>query len=339
LFAVVVVLALCARGAAGEDIPAVTVEGVPPAGEAVDRGCQNCGDEQCGPGWSVYSDALFLHRSAPGSRVLITDSFGPNARSLLNADEFNPGVSAGWDIDLMRRNILGSAWSLEGNYFGLDDWNATRGVERSDANIFVWFIHPLYSTGYPVDVSASYRSALHSVELNAWRPLGDWGSLLIGFRYLDLSENSLDMYATIVGPPPNPAVIRVDADNCLSGFQLGFDRLLWSRNRWSLEGCAKAGIYDNHATNGVLVTQIGPQYACSATTDHAAFVGDLTFTAKYAITANLSLRGGYQLLWIDGVALAPDQIAVSDPGHGRATVCTSAAPFYQGAFVGLEWQR
>ena len=45
------------------------------------------------------------------------------------------------------------------------------------------------------------------------------------------------------------------------------------------------------------------------------------------LTTHLSVRGGYQLLWIDGVALVPEQVAVSDPGHGQATVATSGPPF------------
>ena len=71
-------------------------------------------------------------------------SVGPNARSLLNANELGLGVSAGWDISLMRRNILGSAWSLQAEYLGLDDWNAGRGVECSEPGIFIWFVHVFY---------------------------------------------------------------------------------------------------------------------------------------------------------------------------------------------------
>ena len=207
------------------------------------------------------------------------------------------------------------------------------------------FIEPIGNFLYPVDVSASYHSALHNVELNAWRPVGNWGQLLIGFRYLDLSENGLNLYNTVIVAPSNPSVSRIDANNHLSGFQVGFDSVPWSRNRLSLEGCVKAGIYDNHATNSVFITQDGPfVYTSSAKTDHAAFVGSLALTARYAITANLSARAGYQLLWIDGVALAPDQIAVSAPETGFGTdsihsmMSTSGSPFYHGAFVGLEFQ-
>ncbi len=174
----------------------------------------------------MQSDALFLQRSTPHDRVIITDSAN---HTLLNANEFDLGISAGWDISLMRQNILGSPWSIEGVYFGLDGWNAERGVERSAKGAVIRFIDPIGNIRYPVDVSASYRSALHNVELNAWRPVGNWGRLLIGFRYLDLSENSLNLYDTVIAPTPNPSVTRIDANNYLSGFQVGFDSVLWSR--------------------------------------------------------------------------------------------------------------
>ncbi len=48
------------------------------------------------------------------------------------------------------------------------------------------------------------------------------------------------------------------------------------------------------------------------------------------------VRGGYQLLWIEGAALASDQVAVSDPFHGHAAIDTNGSPFFHGAIIGLE---
>ena len=189
LFATVAALAVGSLAIAGDDLPTVTIEGIQAPDEVSCYACENCCDgcADCGPAWIVQSDALFLHRSTPHDRVMITDSAN---RTLLNANEFDLGISAGWDISLMRQNILGSPWSIEGVYFGLDGWNAERGVERSAEGAVIRFIDPIGNIRYPVDVSASYRSALHNVELNAWRPVGNWGRLLIGFRYLDLARTA-----------------------------------------------------------------------------------------------------------------------------------------------------
>jgi hypothetical protein len=54
-----------------------------------------------------------------------------------------------------------------------------------------------------------------------------------------------------------------------------------------------------------------------------------------------SVGGGYQLLWLDGVALASQQPSVNPPPVlGPATsVATTGDLFYNGAFVGLEYRR
>ena len=272
--AAVAVLLVGSLAIAEDDLPTVTIEGIQAPDQVACCPCANCRDgcAGCGPAWLVQSDALFLNRSKPHDRVIITDSAG---QTLFNANEFDPGISAGWDISLKRQNILGSPWSIEGVYFGLDGWNADRGIERSAKGAVIPFIEPIGNFLYPVDVSASYHSALHNVELNAWRPVGNWGQLLIGFRYLDLSENGLNL--TTPSLSPFESVREQDRrEQPPQRFSGRLRQRPLVANRLSLEGCVKAGIYDNHATNSVFITQDGPfVYTSSAKTDHAAFVGSL----------------------------------------------------------------
>jgi hypothetical protein len=44
-------------------------------------------------------------------------------------------------------------------------------------------------------------------------------------------------------------------------------------------------------------------------------------------------------MWIDGVALAPNQYYTELTAPDTATVHTDATPLYHGAFVGLEFCR
>ena len=80
-----------------------------------------------------------------------------------------------------------------------------------------------------------------------------------------------------------------------------------------------------------------PLYARGTATP-TAFVGEVGLTANYCFTDRLSRRGGYRLLWVDSVALATDQVAVSDFifGHG---IRASGDAFYHGALVGLQYVR
>ena len=67
-----------------------------------------------------------------------------------------------------------------------------------------------------------------------------------------------------------------------------------------------------------------------------AFVGELGLTGAYAINDRWTVRGGYQAIWVDGVALAPDQIAASNVATGAATLDTSGHPIYHGFTLAAE---
>lgn len=296
--------------------------------------------EACdGPRWTVYSDALFLHRSRSDRAALVTDSFAPGGNVLLNGADFSFDTEAGFRVGLIRHNVLGTAWDLEGLYFGIDGWKGTMGPVYSANGAATQFVNPLGNTVTPADVWASYRSELHNVEVNGRRPIRDWLSVLAGFRYLELNEG-LTMFQDI-GPGTNLARVAVDATNHLAGFQLGLDGRVWNRGRLELDCVLKAGIYANDAENDVRITQTAslPPLGSAASENHTAFVGEIGLTGVYRLSRGWAIRGGYQLLWIEGVALASDQVAVSDPDNGLATVDTSGSPFYHGAFVGLEFRR
>ena len=71
-----------------------------------------------------------------------------------------------------------------------------------------------------------------------------------------------------------------------------------------------------------------------------AFLGELAAIGRYMVTDNIAVRGGYRLLWIDGVALASDQVSVTAfvppalaPGRG---INSSGDLFFHGAVVGVE---
>lgn len=292
----------------------------------------------CGPLWTVYADAIFLDRSGPKSAVLFSDSFLPGGNELINASDLDFDTEAGFRIGLVRHNVLDTGWDVEALYFGIDGWRAATGVVSS---VGAWtpYATPMGNVGAS-DVWASYQSELHNVEFNGRKQVRDWLSLLAGFRYLELNENGMSLFQDI-GPGLNLGTDRISATNHLMGFQIGVDGRLWNRRRLELDCVLKAGIYNNDAKNGVFMSQtsLPDTYSSAASDDHTAFVGEIMLTGLYKLDRGWAIRGGYQLLWIEGVALASDQISVSDPLNGTATIDTSGSPFYHGAFVGLEFSR
>jgi hypothetical protein len=67
-----------------------------------------------------------------------------------------------------------------------------------------------------------------------------------------------------------------------------------------------------------------------------AFLGEVELSSTLQITHWLAATGGFQGMWLEGVALAPGQVPVSNPGAGTATVNMDGSLFYHGGFLRLE---
>ena len=76
--------------------------------------------------------------------------------------------------------------------------------------------------------------------------------------------------------------------------------------------------------------------------NHASFVGEAGLQCKYHLFDNVALKFAYEMLWLQGVALAPGQIQetyTSSPAtvSARAVNCSAGALFY-GATVGVDYE-
>ena len=106
--------------------------------------------------------------------------------------------------------------------------------------------------------------------------------------------------------------------------------------RLHVEGGAKAGLFFNAAgQNGALTTSAGPSPAAGVT-DQAGVVLETQSALVYCLGRNVSVRGGYALLEITGLALAPEQLGVTDFSTGTGVHCHADA-LYHGAFLQLEY--
>ncbi|HWA98835.1 MAG TPA: hypothetical protein VG713_10105 [Pirellulales bacterium] len=328
-------LSSIAAEAAAAEQPAT----VPSSGSYSGRcGGSFCCPRPCAPCWTVRVGTLFLDRSRPSNSNILTSTFAPGSTPILNANQLQPNTGWGYDVSALRRNVLGSDYTLEARYFGVYGFNSSFGPFTSPTGSAIQYVVPLGNVVFPEVVSASYASQLQSAELNTWRPRSGWLFPLVGFRYVDLTERGLSTIHN-VGPGLNLATNRVNAFNRLFGAQVGLDGYLYQRRRLSFSGVGKAGVYGNTASNSVLLTQTaGPTFGSSASQGNAAFVGEVGLTGQYRLSNAWSLRATYELLWLDGVALATDQVRVSNPGFGTATVATNTV-FYHGAFLGVEYRK
>ena len=134
---------------------------------------------------------------------------------------------------------------------------------------------------------------------------------------------------------------RVHTDNDLYGFQVGSEVDIWSYCRFDVEGYTKVGIYANESnlTYKAQVSPVagGPDIARTAEGKRTSFVGEAALTGTFNFKENLSLRMGYQVTFLNGIAAATDQMSTTDSNTSAVNDEGSAA--YHGPFIRLTFQR
>lgn len=305
-----------------------TLEAVPPGGEdeilplspdypAIADCAAVCDD--C-PNWTVRTGIVFLRRDNQDSQVL-TNGATPITVDRLGFQNYEAGPL----VTVIRHGVLNTAWDLDVTYFGVSDFQNTAG----SAGATSVFSNPTINFG-GLAVVSDYRSSINSTELNLRRGWSPCFTALAGFRWVEIS----DVLSTDIGGGANHSV---NVNNHLYGFQLGGQALLLQRGRFSIDAVGKAGVYSNQADQSTNTTGIGGALpAFSARDSNVAFVGELGLTGAYQINDRWALRGGYQAIWVDGIALAPDQIDDSDLVTGVATLDTSGHPIYHGFTLAAE---
>ena len=104
------------------------------------------------------------------------------------------------------------------------------------------------------------------------------------------------------------------AHNQLNGVQATLDASLLESEFFLIGGYVKAGVYHNRARGSVSESyqQLGASPSSYTRTfsdsqDRVAFAGNLGITGTVFLRENLRLTAGYELMYLSGVALAPDQ--------------------------------
>jgi hypothetical protein len=247
---------------------------------------------------------------------------------LVNSADLDLGFAVGPRVSLTRHGLWGTCWDAEVAYFGITGWNDTLLL----ADIDDFQTTPVIIIPGATPGTLTYDSTLHSGEVNLRRVYGPSLTWLVGFRWIEIGD---DLNADFGGAASH----NTSVNNTLLGGQLGLDALLWDNGaNFSVTGIGKAGVFGNDADQVTTTAGVGgalPVVAASG--GQASFVGELGLNARYQWTDRLSLIGGYNLLWVTGVALAPDQLATTDITTGIATVSADGTLFYHGANAGLEF--
>ncbi len=322
-----------------------------------------CADPCC----SVYGQvqALLLTRgsgfsnrpivvagAAPGTTFLSTSDINPN---------FTPGVQATFGMPLR------GGWGAEFDYFSLFPGNASAGFANS----------PGGGLTFPGDVGGNvfqdlervqldYSSWLNSFALNfpcccgccevccddcGCCQVGDGRgqvrsqsfSWFAGLRYLNFGDRLNITGLRTGGVPGEVGQYNVRTSNNLYGAQLGA-RMRRTQGRFGWDATGQAGVFGNDAQQTQFAQDFPPgdpgsviRQNVSTSRGGVAFVGQGNLSGLYALTNVWNLRAGYNVIWVEGLALAPDQLDsnfANLPSGNQLN--NNGGIFLHGVNVGLE---
>lgn len=272
------------------------------------------------PKFRFLADALLLGRSGVSSQPLILDS---GLTPVFDAAQIGVPTHAGLRLDFLFYDYDDRFLDHQFGYLQTE-----RAVDFKTITAPGAFY--LFFNGIPVQpqdtYTVKYATKLTSGEFNLRHEVAPWITLLAGVRATEVREKFDILYSF----QPVSGVFAA-SDNDLFGGQVGADFLFWTNGFTRLEATAKAGMFynDKHVSARALNAQ------------HQWHSGGASFLGEAQIALVIpawpfNLRIGYQLLWMTGIALAPDQSASLDVFTGAGSIDVST-PVYQGGFIGLEY--
>ena len=307
-----------------------------------------CGDP-C-PCVYVQVGALLMQQQPRFSNQPIVVDPNTNTTFLSTSDfdsNFNPGLQA-----TVGMRLCGGR-AVEFDYFGLFGRNASAVAVSPDPNAFLTFPNNLAGNVF-VDMDRAqvdYSSSIHSFAANLLCCCGccdecgccevrcrsfEW---FAGFRYLNVAEEfDITAQRTVAGAVEEGSY-NIRTNNHLYGAQLGA-RLRRTRGRLGWEAGGFAGIFGNDASQTQSVTDF-PNFplrpTVSSSGGRVSFVGGANLSGLYSLTNVWNLRAGYNVIWIEGVALAPDQLDFDfAAAAGGNQLHDGGGLFLHGVNVGLE---
>jgi hypothetical protein len=307
-----------------------------------------------GPNHYIAVGALYMTRTRGEDRTFVVheeNDFNANddrsvisSRSLDPFDDWQPGVEARFGIR------LGDPWWLTADVFWIHGFLGEQRA-RIKNELALAGLSGVDGQGDLASIAfddaervlAGQSSTILGTDINVkywWQP---WFYVGVGFRYVRLHE---DVELTFwdrkdVGSYNFTATNNIFAGQLVAGVKWGF----WGdRVHLSLSGSAGAA-YNYASSNQSLIDSPGTLRLVQEENSDSgfSFVGTGRAEASIAIWPWLRIYGGYQFMYLTGVALAQNQysaqvVSNESPGGYRRNVGvdTDSDVFYHGGFLGLK---
>jgi hypothetical protein len=333
--------------------------------------------DQRGPHyWDVRAEAVYLTRDETfGRDIAITSNDVGTAEIVLSTGQLEYDYEPGFRI--MGRYDICPLSVLEFGYTGVFDMEDEQSFTASPpVFLFTLFsefglnppavtgpLNPMPETEQAVFQSISIESDLQTAEISWRRYWLGWnprisGTLLAGFRHTSLDER-FEFFSQGSMPLPDfpaspPAGLEydVDAENHLSGFQTGADIWVGLMQGARIGAEGKAGLYANRykLTNDVINFPIAtepPTLFEEFDDTQPAFIAEASADVVLDILPSVSLRAGYEVLFINSLVLTGDNFNTGSPfnpgpiDNGLGPLRTpflddQGEVFYHGGHAGVE---
>jgi len=179
------------------------------------------------------------------------------------------------------------------------------------------------------------------------------GSWLVGVRYVRVKERirwlsyaERDTTGDGLADTGGTGHYELDAANYMPGAQLGGDMWVCLIPGLSVGIDGKCGLLGNNASQRTLIHSFdlvdnfqGILPLEKVTNDKVTLIGELSLVLTYRLNHNFTLRGGYEVVVLDGVATALENFNPDVPQLTTRTpyLADGGRMFYDGYSFGVEW--
>lgn len=291
--------------------------------------------DECGRRLAFDISSVFYRRSQPESQSLFQNPL-INTEAI-DASNFGFDMTTGIEAGLIVYDHETSTdLELRGLFPGT--WTSSQFASFSGSTVQIDATPPLATSG-PRTGFVTYQSEFWSAEANArYRMRNLAGTTLVaGFRMLRLTEQLDGRLVSPTATLPDE-VISIATDNRLFGFQVGADYVFHSSCCWCFRVKGRLGMYGNDGnqqSNLISLATPPVTFPAGGGNDSLAFHGEFGIDAKYKLSECVNLLFAYRLMVLDGVALAPNQLAATD-FVTRAGYGDGGSVLLNGFHIGME---
>lgn len=328
--------------------------------------------------WTVSEEALIFDRVGTAKWVLVERVPGSTpfirvpttgSNPVLNSTDLDQGFAPGLRLGLDYH--VDHNYNLSLSFFYIGTWDSVKSVgpdnplnwlEMKAPGVFFQTQDFAYQS-----MAWDYSTQLYNAELNMQKKVSDRVRVIAGFRWLQLRENlqgnilpadtfqptwknnplntlfDVAQITSGTSAPAYPPFWNTSTINNLCGFQIGVDGKIFEYRHFSINGLIKGGPYLNHASEITGVSLAKTVYESGASANRAAFVGEGGLRCEYQVTRAITLKLGYEVLWLSGVATAPGQIRQTYIFYSPTSVQThdvssNSNVLFHGVTAGLEFK-